>query len=196
MSARSPNSCVRSLMYGVSPQPEQAPENSNSGCRSWLVLTLLSRTRRRSYSGRSRKNLKFSRSCIRIGRCGTMLMALSRGFFFVPGGAHFHADAAPGAVFGRDLDRVVHAGLEIDPFRLHRFEGGRSLFQEFRVIGLDPDGRVRAGDGAFAALDADIRDSTTEFRGRCCVSPIAPFRSGKCRPPGRRSPAGCLLRRQ
>ena len=31
ISARSPNNCVRSLMYGVSPQPAQAPENSNSG---------------------------------------------------------------------------------------------------------------------------------------------------------------------
>ena len=31
ISRRSPKSCVSSLMYGVSPQPEQAPENSKSG---------------------------------------------------------------------------------------------------------------------------------------------------------------------
>ena len=38
---RSPNSWVTSLMYGVSPQPAQAPENSNSGWRNWLPLTVL-----------------------------------------------------------------------------------------------------------------------------------------------------------
>ena len=37
--ARSPKSCVISLMYGVSPQPEQAPENSNSGCSSCTSFT-------------------------------------------------------------------------------------------------------------------------------------------------------------
>ena len=36
---RSPNSWVTSLTYGVSPQPAQAPENSNSGLRNWLSLT-------------------------------------------------------------------------------------------------------------------------------------------------------------
>ena len=38
---RSPNSCVMSLTYGVSPQPAHAPENSNSGWRNWLPLTVL-----------------------------------------------------------------------------------------------------------------------------------------------------------
>ena len=32
--ARSPNSWVSSLMYGVSPQPAHAPGNSNSGRRN------------------------------------------------------------------------------------------------------------------------------------------------------------------
>jgi len=31
---RSPNIWVSSFRYGVSPQPEQAPENSKSGSRS------------------------------------------------------------------------------------------------------------------------------------------------------------------
>ena len=35
---RSPKSWVASLTYGVSPQPAQAPLNSNSGWRSWLPL--------------------------------------------------------------------------------------------------------------------------------------------------------------
>ena len=34
MMARSPNSWLISLTYGVSPQPAQAPENSNSGWRN------------------------------------------------------------------------------------------------------------------------------------------------------------------
>jgi len=37
---RSPNNCVINLAYGVSPQPAQAPENSNNGCSNWLPLTV------------------------------------------------------------------------------------------------------------------------------------------------------------
>ena len=36
----SPNSCVTSFTYGVSPQPAQAPENSNKGCLNWLPFTV------------------------------------------------------------------------------------------------------------------------------------------------------------
>ena len=34
---RSPNICVNNLIYGVSPQPEHAPENSKSGFSNWLA---------------------------------------------------------------------------------------------------------------------------------------------------------------
>ena len=34
----SPNSWVMFLMYGVSPQPAQAPENSNSGWENWAFF--------------------------------------------------------------------------------------------------------------------------------------------------------------
>ena len=37
----SPNNWVASLMYAVSPQPAQAPENSISGVLNWLSLTVL-----------------------------------------------------------------------------------------------------------------------------------------------------------
>ena len=37
---RSPKSCVMSFAYGVSPQPAQAAENSRSGWRNWLPLTV------------------------------------------------------------------------------------------------------------------------------------------------------------
>ena len=36
----SPKSWVMHLRYGVSPQPAQAPLNSNRGCANWLFLTL------------------------------------------------------------------------------------------------------------------------------------------------------------
>ena len=56
--ARSPKSCVSSLRYGVSPQPAQAPENSNSGCRSCDVLApCRSRRCARSISGRSQEEV-------------------------------------------------------------------------------------------------------------------------------------------
>ena len=37
----SPNNWVTNLMYGVSPHPAQAPENSISGCLNWLPLTVV-----------------------------------------------------------------------------------------------------------------------------------------------------------
>ena len=56
MSSRSPTNWVSSLMYGVSPQPAQAPEYSNSGCISWLPLTVSTRTSVRSGCGMPKKN--------------------------------------------------------------------------------------------------------------------------------------------
>src|SRR6266536_3513004 len=76
--SRSPNSWVSSLRYGVSPQPAQAPENSNSGSSACIARTLVAATARRSRSGRERKNSQFVRSAPQSGACGRMLMALSR----------------------------------------------------------------------------------------------------------------------
>src|SRR6266699_6174661 len=75
-SIRSPNNCVASLIYGVSPQPEQAPENSNNGVTSCEFLMAARLISVPSTSGRVRKNsqLVFSRS--RSGGCGAILMAL------------------------------------------------------------------------------------------------------------------------
>src|SRR5579864_1798289 len=76
--ARSPKSCETSFTYGVSPHPEQAPENSNKGsctCCWRIVPTLIFL---RSSSGILRKNSQFSLSGTRSGGCDTMLMAFSR----------------------------------------------------------------------------------------------------------------------
>src|SRR5512138_2104216 len=63
-----------SLMYGVSPQPVQAPENSNSGSRNCVPFTS-SFTLVRSGSGRARKKSKFFRSRSLSGVASAMLMA-------------------------------------------------------------------------------------------------------------------------
>src|SRR5579862_5908330 len=75
ISMRSPKSCVMSLTYGVSPQPEQAPENSNSGCSSCTSFTWLIETILRSVSGIFRKKSQLAASDSRIGGCATMLIA-------------------------------------------------------------------------------------------------------------------------
>ncbi len=58
---RSPNSWVSSLLYGVSPQPEHAPENSINGCWNWLPLTENLSTRS-SRTGRVSKNSQLGTS--------------------------------------------------------------------------------------------------------------------------------------
>src|SRR5450631_4353801 len=78
MIERSPKSCETSLRYGVSPHPEQAPENSNSGSCTCCWRMVVSLILRRSSSGNLRKNSQFSLSGARSGGCGSMLMAFSR----------------------------------------------------------------------------------------------------------------------
>src|SRR5438270_3036584 len=63
-------------MYGVSPQPEQAPENSKSGSRSCESFTRLRLSASRSVSGIFRKKSQFSFSASRSTGCGAILMAL------------------------------------------------------------------------------------------------------------------------
>ena len=107
-SARSPNSCVISLMYGVSPQPAQAPENSNSGCSSCDVLD---RSRDRPARGRSPADLQeevpVGRFGSRSGGWAAMLIALMLDLALALGRADLDAQRAAGAVFGRDLQRVL-----------------------------------------------------------------------------------------
>src|ERR1700687_3669180 len=76
INARSPNNCDSSFRYGVSPHPAQAPENSNSGCKSCESLTELRLSLLWSTSGRLRKNSQLRACASRLGAWGTMLMAL------------------------------------------------------------------------------------------------------------------------
>src|SRR5208283_2612657 len=73
---RSPNNCVANLIYGVSPHPAQAPENSNNGCNAWEERTVDIFTKLRSSSGIFKKYSQFSFSPSRSGGWGFMLIAL------------------------------------------------------------------------------------------------------------------------
>ena len=77
--ARSPNSWVSSLTYGVSPQPEQAPENSNSGSRYWMPRTVPKSTFARVLTGIVSKNATFVRTGSR-SRSGTVSRLIARRF--------------------------------------------------------------------------------------------------------------------
>src|SRR5579863_8947227 len=72
----SPKSCVASLIYGVSPHPEHAPENSKSGCNNCEFLMAPTLRCAEDTSGNERKNSQFAFSFSRNGGCGAMLMAL------------------------------------------------------------------------------------------------------------------------
>src|SRR5271157_366902 len=75
MIARSPNSCDTSLIYGVSPQPAHALENSNSGRTNWLPFMVSVLKSFASVSGILRKNSQFFASVSRSGVCGFMMIA-------------------------------------------------------------------------------------------------------------------------
>src|SRR3989338_10463866 len=74
---RSPKSWVANLIYGVSPHPAQAPENSNNGCNAWEERTVDLLTLARSSSGIAKKNSQFFFSCSFNGAWGFMFKALN-----------------------------------------------------------------------------------------------------------------------
>src|SRR5688500_10350066 len=76
MTERSPNSCETSFTYGVSPQPAQAPLNSNNGRSNCEFLMVEGLINLRSRSGISMKKSQFLASVSRSGGCASMLMAL------------------------------------------------------------------------------------------------------------------------
>ena len=145
--ALSPKSCERSLRYGVSPQPAQAPENSKSGRRSCTSLTVEVLSWFLSVSGMSRKkerHLGLHRERTRAA----LFLGLYR--------AVVGAEAAAGAVFGSDLYREGFAG-EVFPFRVGVLEGLGGVLKELLVVDLGAYRRVRADEDALTALDAEVR---------------------------------------
>ena len=154
-SARSPNSCDSSLRYGVSPHPEQAPENSNSGSCTCCCRMLPTLILRRSSSGIFRKNSQFSRSGRRSGGCGAMLIAFSRvSCLFLTGQTStqmpqpVQSSGATWMLYFRVAHSLSRASVDL------KVAGAPSAMR--RVEHLDADHRVRANHGALAALDADL----------------------------------------
>src|SRR5436190_5492173 len=72
---RSPNNWLASLIEGVSPHPEQAPENSNKGINSCEFLIADRFKFVGSTSDSERKNSQFAFSRSRIGGWSAILIA-------------------------------------------------------------------------------------------------------------------------
>ena len=85
--------------------------------------------------------------------------------------ADVDADAAAGAVFGRDLDGILEAG-PLFVARRGGLERGGSAFQLLRIVDLDADHRVRTNHGALAALDADVRVPDGNFEREIALLPL------------------------
>src|SRR3974390_1174751 len=75
MMARSPNIFVIRMIYGVSPQPAQAPENSNSGSSNCASFTCVCEIFSCSSEGIPRKYFQYSLYFSRNGGWASMLMA-------------------------------------------------------------------------------------------------------------------------
>ena len=89
-------------------------------------------------------------------------MAFSSRFGFVARRANVHADAATGAIFRRDLQRV----LQPFPFRQPRLDDlndDGAPARTVRIINFAANDRVRADQHAFPALDADRRIPDRNF---------------------------------
>src|SRR5512142_2501469 len=84
--SRSPTSWVSSLRYGVSPQPEQAPENSKSGSSSCEPLIEAGSTSVRSSSGSDSKNSQSRRASSREASAGSISREQCTGSVFEKAG--------------------------------------------------------------------------------------------------------------
>src|SRR5215210_1904889 len=76
MMERSPNNWETNFTYGVSPQPAQAPLNSNNGRSSCEFLIVEGLINFRSRSGIDMKKSQFLASCSRSCGCAAILSAL------------------------------------------------------------------------------------------------------------------------
>ncbi len=155
-SSRSPNSCVSSRRYGVSPQPAHAPEYSNSGVRYWIPRTSdVSRPAGR-LSGSVAKNARLPRSRSRMRRLRLHVDGADAGGFEAPGRADLDAQLAARAVFDRHLQREPQV-REAAPGERRRGKPGRRRGQRRLVVVTRADDGVRTDHRAVAALDADLR---------------------------------------
>ena len=142
-------------MYGVSPQPAQAPENSNSGSRNCVPRTVPKSTRERSLSGSVSKKAMFSRSARHQRLAGPEVDGLAHRVARRRHRARLDAQAAAGAVLDVDLQRVPGV-RQADRVQRRRREGLRRAVQSALVVVPGADHAVRADEAAVAALDAQL----------------------------------------
>ena len=177
-------------MYGVSPQPRQAPEYSKSGsshCEPftssrWMVF--------RSHLGEREVVLEVARARARCRPCatGVMFSALWRGLDLSLAGHDADAERAAGAVLGGDREHVGAALVVLGAVGRRR-KALRRVLDRLRLDHLRADRGVRADQRAVVALDADVRIPDRDRTARCRASPTGWSRWATCRRPGTRSPA-------
>ena len=187
MIKRSPKSCVRSLKYGVSPHPAQAPDASNSGSRSCEPLMVSASTCRRGVSG-SRRNVRAERARARDGapwtpcrwRVGRDSILLLAGQTSTHTAHPVQSSGKTWIVFASRSPSVALARLP----RSHRNSAGAPASAAGRKH-LHPDRGMRADQRAHAALDAQLA-SQIGISDAIAASRSARCRWGTCRRPAAR----------
>ena len=104
ITARSPKSWLINFRYGVSPQPAQAPENSNRGCNNCEPLTVSIFAARAVEFRNVQKEIEV---CLFVGQMrqlGCHVDCFVLDDFLAFGRADIDAHAAAGAIVGRDLN--------------------------------------------------------------------------------------------
>ena len=137
-SMRSPNSWLASFRYGVSPQPSQAPENSNSGWRTWDALHRVVRQQGAVQLRDGQEEVPVGPQPVPVHERRLHVDRLVLDLGLGLGRAHVDADAAAGAVVGSHLDghqvtgEILGAeglGQEARPGRRPRASGGKTFMR-------------------------------------------------------------------
>ena len=178
---------VTSLTYGVSPQPAQAPENSNSGSQHLRALDRVVRQRGRGRArGIDRKKSQLRARASRWAAAGSMLIALWRPRSCSSPGRRRRTRRSRCSRRARPGSSADGPAASLRPERPWTGTPSGAPASAAGSEHLHADRRVRADDRALAAVDADARDPRSGSPGRSRASRTSPCRSGTCRRPGAR----------
>ena len=186
---RSPNSWLTRRRYGVSPQPLHAPENSNSGSRTWLPLIVSCGIRSRASGGMARNASQRARCSSRCDAIGSMLIALWPASVRLTTGQTSTHTPQPVQSSGATAIASRWSGSSRDLNALwSSTAGAASAVASGKTV--HPDARVRADDRALAAVDADRRIPDRDRRRERRASRTGRSPWGTCRRAAARSRAG------
>ena len=184
-SSRSPKSCDSSLTYGVSPQPAQAPENSNSGSRNWVPRTVPKSTR----DAVGRRQRLEERDVLPLG--GDERLArrevdrLAARDARRDDRAGLDAELAAGAVLDVDLQRVARVG-QADGVERRRPEPVRGALEAATGRSTSSGSRCAGRRSCSCRTGCRGRSPRPRRARRCCASRRPPCRSDTCRRPAAR----------